>query len=39
MDLKKWQKGLKLYFNAEQLRDDGEILMENGSYRHLIPSA
>jgi len=35
MDLKKWQNGLKLYLkNAEQLRDDGEILMEKGSYGH-----
>ncbi|KKN29245.1 hypothetical protein LCGC14_0846100 [marine sediment metagenome] len=35
MDLKKWQNGLKLYLkNAEQLRDDGEILMEKSSYGH-----
>ena len=35
MKLKKWQKGLELYVrNAEQLRDDGELLMENGSYGH-----
>ncbi len=35
MNIKKWQNGLKLYLkNAIQLRDDGETLMEKGSYGH-----
>jgi len=35
MDLKNWQEGLDLYFdNSIYLRDDGELLMEKGSYGH-----
>lgn len=35
MDLTKWKKGLKLCFsNAVRLRDDGELLLNNGSYGH-----
>ena len=35
MELDVWQKGLKLCIeNITRLRDDGLILMENGSYGH-----